>query len=355
MFTREKYLAFHGHRQGYVPRWEMWSNPDAESYITGIDYYSHPRLCRERLAALYPDLELPVPPTDDPISRPVVEDGQHAARWGDGFTWEWDWGSCFHSEEEVLAFSPLEHPDFRDIHVVESHDYSSEEILFQHYRQFFPPEWFEHPPENNTGIVTFYNTLFMWPLLTFGWENFMNLCLEDEFERIMREFAELSRRTFKAFARLPVEFVVCHDDITNARGPICPPAWMRKNIYPYYEEFWGDLKAAGKKVIFMCDGCMDAVVDDVMACGAHGVYTEPYTDFKAIARKYPHALLCGEGDNRILQQNDRTLVDGMVESMRETAALCGGYVTGIGNHITYDLPPEIVKYYLDRSAERIRF
>ena len=36
----------------------------------------------------------------------------------------------------------------------------------------------------------------MWPMLVFGYENFLNLCLEPEFERIMDEFAEINRRTF---------------------------------------------------------------------------------------------------------------------------------------------------------------
>ena len=35
----------------------------------------------------------------------------------------------------------------------------------------------------------------------------------------------------------------------------------------------------------MVDGCMDAFVDDVMACGARGIISEPYTDYKAIARQ----------------------------------------------------------------------
>ena len=66
--------------------------------------------------------------------------------------------------------------------------------------------------------------MFMWPLLTFGWELFLETCLDPRFERIMDEFAEINRRVFRAFARLPVNFVVCHDDIVNSRGPVCSPA-----------------------------------------------------------------------------------------------------------------------------------
>ena len=36
-------------------------------------------------------------------------------------------------------------------------------------------------------------------------------------------------------------------------------AWMRKFIFPCYEEFWRLLKQAGQEVPFMVDGCVDAV------------------------------------------------------------------------------------------------
>ena len=100
---------------------------------------------------------------------------------------------------------------------------------------------------------------------------------------------------------------------------------MRKYIFPRYEEFWGMLKAAGKEVIFMVDGCMDAFADDVFACGARGIISEPYTDYKAIARQlrellpgrrgrhaHPHAQQPG-GD----QRHGRRMV--------ETAHMTGGY------------------------------
>ncbi|MBU4285370.1 MAG: hypothetical protein KKD76_00565, partial [Verrucomicrobia bacterium] len=177
------------------------------------------------------------------------------------------------------------------------------------------------------------------------------ICLEPEFERIMDEFAEINRRVFRAFARLPVNFVVCHDDIVLSSGPVCSPDWMRKFIFPRYEEFWHLLKQAGKEVVFMVDGCVDAFVADVMACGARGIISEPYTNYKAIARKYKNCFIAGEGDNRILMRNNPKEIRAMVESMVETGRMSGGYMMCIGNHIPWNVPPEAVKTYLDLSAE----
>jgi hypothetical protein len=227
--------------------------------------------------------------------------------------------------------------------VVESRDYSSEEKLYEQYRRGQPVEWGDAAPEGSTASVGFYNTMFMWPLLTFGWELFLQTCLDERFARLMAEFGEINRRVFRVFARLPVNFVICHDDIVTSRGPVCSPTWMRRYIFPRYEEFWNIVKAVGKEVIFMSDGCMDAFADDVMACGARGIISEPYTGYKAIARKHKDCFLAGEGDNRILTRNDPEEIEAMVRSMVETAKMTGGFMMCVGNHLPWNLPPPAVK------------
>ncbi len=354
-----RYETFMGRGPRQMVHWEHWSCPDAETYMTGIDYYDHPKLCRERLRELYPQLGLWIPEKDTPIPKPRMgeeigsDSERHTVRWGDGESGTWLHGEgFFKSPEEVFAFSPLAKGDFTDWpHVVMNWDFSSEEAIYQSLRKWYPKEWGDQAPEGSSAETWFYNTMFMWPLLTFGWELFLECCLDPRFEPVMEEFAEINRRVFRAFARLPVNFVVCHDDIVISRGPVCSPKWMHKYIFPRYEEFWGIVKAAGKRVIFMSDGCMDAYVDDVMACGAIGVISEPYTDYKAIAGRYKDCFIAGEGDNRVLMRNKPEEIRRMVESMVETGRTSGGYMMCIGNHIPWNVPPEAVKLYFDLSAE----
>ena len=356
----DRYLAFMGLAPKRIPHWEHWSCPDAETYLTGIDYYDQPRTCRRRLKEMYPQLaHLGDLKDDTPKPRPTLgPEGQssdpdrHTVRWGDGESGTWQHGEAFFKDvEEVLAFSPLENADFTDRPVVVNQDYSDEEKLYRRYRANYPAEWGDKAPAGSATTVGFYNTMFMWPLLTFGWELFLEACLDPRFERVMDEFAEINRRVFRVFARLPVNFVVCHDDIVTSRGPVCSPAWMHKYIFPRYEEFWSTVRSAGKEVLFMADGCMDAYADDVIACGARGIITEPHTDFPAIARRHENCFLAGEGDNRILSRNDPDEIEAMVRRMVETAHITGGYVMCIGNHIPWNVPPEAIKRYLDLSAE----
>ena len=101
----------------------------------------------------------------------------------------------------------------------------------------------------------------------------------------------------------------------------------------------------------MVDGCINAFVDDVMVCGARGIISEPFTDFKAIARRYQDCFIAGEGDNRVLMRGDLAEIRCMIESMVETGRMSRGYMMCIGNHIPFNLSPEGVKLYLDLSSE----
>jgi len=358
----DRYLAYMGLSPEKIPHWEHWSCPDAETCLTGIDYYEHPRLCREKLKELYPELNLAIPETDEPKPRPKLDENnesadmdKHTVRWGDKESGTWEHGEAyFKTAEDVFNFSPLEKGDFTDWpHVVMNWDFRDEERIYKKIAKGYPENNGNKAPEGSSISSGFYNTMFMWPMLTFGWELFLETCLDERFERIMNEFAEINRRVFRAFARLPVNFIVCHDDIVMTKGPVCSPSWMKKYIFPGYEEFWGLLRSSGKEVIFMSDGCVDLYADDIIALGARGIISEPYTDYKEIARKHKgkNLFLAGEGDNRILMRNNASEIREMVSSMLETAKMTGGYMMCIGNHIPWNVPPEAIKKYLEYSRE----
>lgn len=349
-----RYDSFMGRGPKQIPHWEHWSCPDAETYLSGINAYDHPRLCRQRLAELYPELGLSVPATDDPLPRIENQTDKGWGRWGGSYRTGWQQHAASHrfaSLDDMRRFSPLEQGDFTGWNVVVDGDFRSEEAIYQRYRKNYPAEWGDRAPEGSAASVGFYNTMFMWPMLVFGYMNFMSLCLEPEFERIMDEFAEINRRVFRAFARLPVNFIISHDDIVLTSGPAVSPAWMHRYIFPRYEEFWGIVRAAGKEVIFMVDGNVDAFADDVMACGARGIISEPYTDYKAIARRHPDCFIAGEGDNRVLMRNHPAEIRAMVESMAETGRMSGGYMMCIGNHIPFNVPGDAIQRYLEYSRE----
>ncbi len=337
-----------------IPHCEFYSNPDALTLITGVDAYATPQTAELGLLKRYAvDVWWPTE-SDAPLAHPddgqVVtdEEGRTSARWGAGRTWHWDWGARFKTIDDVLRFEPLENLDYRWMEPVGLDlSVSVDELAAQ----------FQANVDAQRRILGdlalapagFYNTLFMWPLLNFGWELFIELVMEhpEEFERIMKGFAETSRKVFRAWAKTDVEVVQSHDDICFQRGPTFAPDWLRKHVYPYYEEFWGYLKESGKTVVFICDGNLDQVIDDVLACGADGTFMETYTDIREYKRKHPNAVLIGGGDNRILKGGDPEAIERMVVEMTEIGRDMPGYFYSISNHITWDLDPVTVKTYFD--------
>ncbi|MFH0965484.1 MAG: uroporphyrinogen decarboxylase family protein [Planctomycetota bacterium] len=343
-----------------IPHWESLSNPSFEQAHTGIDPWEHPRLARKRLLEMLPIDVGGVPESDERIQKlPDGEltfedsEGRKQARWGTGKTWHWDWGHRFRSIEDALAYDPLEDMDLRGKGLVADYDYrlSVEELAAQFQSELDADR--QATGELALVIPSFYNTLFMWPLLTFGWELMLELGAlhQEAMKRLLAQFAELSRKAFQAWAKTDTEAFVSHDDICFARGPVFRPEWLREMIYPYYEEFWGYLRANGTKVIFISDGNVDLVADDIFACGADGIRSEPYTDWRAMGRKHPDKAMIGDGDNRALMTNDRGAIRKMVKNMADFGKDLPGYFFGIGNHIPWNVPVEAVQAYFEASQE----
>lgn len=341
-----------------IPMWEHFSNPDAEFAITGIDPWDKPKSARERLIELthmdvggIPGADTPIERLPDGQSSFVDAEGRTAVRWGTGVSWHWDWGKKFKTIEDVISYSPLANPDQSKADVVESRDYSiSVEDLAKQYQAGFN---YARQLAGNRSLITggFYNTLFMWPLLSFDWELFLELgaAYKDECKRLLSEFATFSRKAFHAMSMTDIEVIVCHDDICFQAGPVFSPAWLREMIYPYYEEFWSHMHAAGKRVIFMCDGNVDQVADDIFACGADGIVSEPYTNWPEIAKKYPDKIYAGDGDNRVLATGDREAVFAMVKKMTDWGKQYPGYFLCVGNHIPWNVSVEGVKAYFEAA------
>jgi len=342
-----------------IPHWEHISNPDFLTLMSGIDAYEHPRQAALRVGEMLPlDMGFGAPATDDPVERLpegqssfVGEDGRHRVRWGAGLTGHWDWGVEFTSVEQAIAFDPLAHADMREREVVEKRDYSrSVEDLARDIQSGDPPGR-GAPRASHLKGSGFYNTLFMWPLLTFGWEVFLELAgaHKVELKRLLADFACLSRKWFSAACLTDINHIVCHDDICMARGPVCSPAWLREFIYPYYEEFFTMMRAEGIIVIFMTDGNPELVADDVFACGADGLISEPFCDYAAIADRHPDKMLAGDGDNRILMSGDPDAIERMTKRMCNLGRRQPGYFCCIGNHIPWNVPPESIRLYFELS------
>jgi hypothetical protein len=342
----------------HIPHWEIISNPDFERSITGIDPYQHPQQSALRMIELL-DLDVAgFPETDEPI-QPYPEDdldesGHKVARWGASTSWRWDWGDRFGTEADVLAYRPLDHLDLSGESMPSARNYSiSVDDLATQFKEHLERDQALLGKQALSDVPFFYNTFFMWPLLTFGWELFLSTAMQhpEEMRRIMDDFGQLSLKVFTAWSLVGPPLVVAHDDICITRGPVFNPKWLRKNVYPWYERLWEPLHRRGVKLVFMSDGNLDEVADDIFATGADGLFTETYTDLATIAHRYPEKILVGNIDNRVLAEGRPEEIDAEVERCARFGFCCPGYFFSVSNHISYDLRPDNVQRYFN-ACER---
>jgi len=355
--SRERALAaFHLEPTDRVANFEIVQHPEFERALTGIDPYAHPQQARlAMLAKLDIDLfsggvpatdEAIAPPSEDGPSAIVTEDGHRAVRWGATTTSHWDWGQEFTSPEQVLAYDPAQ--DMPE---------ESVEQLAARYQQGLDRQ---RDLVGDLFLVTVgtYKTLFMWPLMTFGWEQFLVASQLDppRFKQILDGFARVSEKTFEAMALTDAEVVTSHDDICMTRGAVCSPEWLDAMIYPHYRRFWEIVRATGKKVLFLSDGCVNPVADAVFACGADGLFAEPHTDLAPIIETYGRTkVIIGNVDTRVIAYQDRDAIEAEVRRCMAMGRDAPGYFMGVTNEITYNAPVENVMAYFelrDRYAPR---
>ena len=139
----------------------------------------------------------------------------------------------------------------------------------------------------------YYNTLFMFPVVKFGWESFLLGALNypDDFdEKLWKPWAEISRRYSEVAAGLNTEVVFYHDDLVSATGPYFDTTFYEKYIFSRYNYILEPVVRAGKKIVFVCDGDMDLFLDRLLLFPFDGLMFEnPATSFNRILNTWGKA------------------------------------------------------------------
>jgi hypothetical protein len=253
----------------------------------------------------------------------------------------WQSSYPFKTEEEVLSFDP-----------VKAANLPSMEDLVADVRRSWEGGQAAYPEAVFPG--GFYNTVFTWPIVTFGWDLFILAAKTDpeRFDKVLEGFFEISMMVVQAHVKAQVPIFLCHDDIVWASGPVFSPAWMRKHIFPRHKRLWQPLLEAGIKVLFCSDGNFDVFVDDLADAGAEGFIFEPLTDLEYIVRKYGQThVIIGNADSRILQFGTSEQIRAEVKRCADLGKDCPGYFYAVGNHIPFVVPVDAVECYFEACEE----
>ena len=196
-----------------------------------------------------------------------------------------------------------------------------------------------------------YKSLFMWPVMTFGWEMFLLAAAEEPeaFGEVMDRFATVSKKYFDAWAEVEDLIIFSsHDDLAMTRGPVFNPSWYEKYVFPWYPKLWKPIKEKGVKIIFRADGNMDEFIDDLAACGADGFCIRKETNLKRIADKYGDSkIIIGNVDTRILTFGSKGDIEEEVKRCVREAGDCPGYFFQASGDIPYNVPLANVAAYFE--------
>jgi hypothetical protein len=197
-------------------------------------------------------------------------------------------------------------------------------------------------------------TLYHWLQNTFSLEL---TCLAatdypDEFRALLERFAEVSSYVLQAWALLPIELLISHDDLAMQRGLVFRPQWYRDNIISWYAKLWEPLKRRGIKILYWSDGDYSAVLDDILACGADGFMIEPMIDLVAMVDRYGGSkFIVGNANSAILSFGTEAEVEAEVRRCVETAGRFPGYFLCATGSITHTMPAANVEAYFRSVAQ----
>lgn len=132
----------------------------------------------------------------------------------------------------------------------------------------------------------YYTTLFMFPVVRFGWESFMTgaLVYPDDFDKkLWGHWSEISRKYAEAAATSDTEVVFFHDDLVSGTGPFFDISFYEKYIFSRYNYILEPVVKAGKKIVFVCDGNLEELLDRLLLFPFDGLMFEnPATPFNRI-------------------------------------------------------------------------
>jgi hypothetical protein len=323
-----------------IPHTEYVSNPAWVKRLTGLDLRDPEQAAEARIALVREwDYDLRWYNMAHPSQPRMTHMG--TAVWSEDYEVTDNRACPFTDVQDVLDFDPIgELP-------VPPHG----ELV-----EYFTETWERGQRETPTAVVPggYYNTIFSWCILTFGWEMFLTAAAldEDRFDAVLEGFCEISLASYRAQAECGCKAFICHDDIVWTEGPVFHPEWYREHVFPRYERLWEPLKDAGIKILFCSDGDYTDFIDDLVDAGADGFIFEPMTDLRYVVENYGQdKVIVGNIDCRVLTFGDEEAIRAEVERCASLGRDCPGYFFAVGNHLPYNVPVDAIEVYADAIEE----
>jgi len=186
---------------------------------------------------------------------------------------------------------------------------------------------------------------FMEATMLMGYEAFCIKLYEDYglCKALVDRIGATGVEDMKQLCREDVDFVLFGDDMAYTGGMMIAPDMMRDIFFPWYRQFIGIARDAGKYITFHSDGDIEPVIPDFIDAGLQGLNPiEPLAmDIEYLKQTYGDKLaLIGNIDVDLLARGTPEQIDEQVRERIEQLAPGGGYLLASSNSIADYAKPE---------------
>ncbi len=279
--------ALSGKFPAKIPSKETLNHPGIINYLSGLDVYEDTPAAFD-IAWRKMGIDIHVPLMQENAPRPLVPGG----------TWISD--GRIYSDYGVYPTSIPDHsnesPDSRAEQRVFRYDPAQDDFDLSTAIQDLRLKnnaFRAHFGDLAVMYELYYTTLFMWPVMTFEWIPFMLAAASDPQrfdEQLWQPWARISRKHFEVLAAMEEEVVFCHDDLAMGQGPVFSPPFLERYIFSRYEWIMEPVTRAGKKLIFVADGNLDALLERLLEFPIAGIMVEnPATSYEKVLQTWGKA------------------------------------------------------------------
>ena len=159
----------------------------------------------------------------------------------------------------------------------------------------------------------------------------------------------------EALVAMGEEVVFVHDDLATSRGPVFPPAFYDRWIFPRYERILEPAVRAGRKIVFVSDGNIDAFLERLLALPFAGLMFEnPATPFERVLATWGEAGrgFIGGIDTALLTRATPDAVAAHARETIERGRRYPGFVLSSCGGLYGDVPMENLLAYF-RTRDRL--
>lgn len=200
------------------------------------------------------------------------------------------------------------------------------------------------PPQ--MGLICVIGKIFTPTWMLMGFATFAEATIEqpDLVAAVFRKVGEIQFRVFERCIEMQgVDGAWMSDDVAYTEGLLVRPEVLREHLWPWYRRMGEICRERGLVLCYHSDGDLREVMDDIIACGFHGLHPiEPKAmDSRELKRTVGDRLcLLGNIELDRLARGSPEEVREMVRANIEALGYDGGYAVGSSNSVTNYVPLE---------------